>query len=172
MSVSVLDNIITNISDTIILAGSAAGYTNAVVLRDEYAVLNFPPDVSAEWVLQNALNTVIQIPHGQLQPGGEANYDKFIQRFRVTSFVYTGVPADADAMATVDLSEKTENCLKLTLKQLRGSNLNNVQRGGWADNTINFTFNRWAYGDGSGAGFTLEFDVIYRTALNDPDTKG
>ena len=50
--------------------------------------------------------------------------------------------------------------------------LNNVQRGGWADNTIGFSFARWAYGDGSGAGYTLEFDVIYRTALNDPDTKG
>jgi len=60
----------------------------------------------------------------------------------------------------------------MALKQLRGDRLANVTRNGYADNTINITGSRWAWGQGRGAGFTLEFDVIYRTLQNNPDSKG
>lgn len=173
---SVLDQIVADVSTYITSAAIASGYTNASILRDEYAVLNFPPDPTAEWLKTNALNVVIQMPRGEMATPSNptTNYDMFSQHFKVCALCYVGAPADADAMAAQQLSAQVENNLLLTVQQLRGDpgSLNHLQRGGWADNTLNFSFDRWAYGDGSGAGYTLEFDVIYRTAQNDPNTKG
>jgi hypothetical protein len=169
---SVLDRIIQDVAANIVAAGSAAGFTTSTVLRDDYAVLNFPPDPEAEWVSPKGLSVVIQMPTGALEGEQSVNYDKFMQHFKCAGLCYVGTPGYQNAAAALTLSTMVEKTLKMAIKQLRGTNLANVTRNGYADNTLCFTYSRWSWGQGRGAGFTLEFDVIYRTAQNDPDTKG
>ena len=169
---SVLDRIIQDVAAQIAAAGSAAGFATSTILRDDYAVLNFPPDANAEWVAPQGLSVVIQLPSFDLESDQDVNCDKFRQHFMCAGLCYIGDPGYQNAAAALALSAQVEKTLKMTLKQLRGAGLANVTRNGYADNTLNFNGQRWAWGQGRGAGFTLEFDVIYRTAQNDPDTKG
>lgn len=164
---SVLDNVLSNIATQLATVATALGYTNPVIARDEYGLIEFPPDPNSELVKVGAFHAVIQLPEFELGPP-VSNTDKFRQHVILQAFIYTGIPVNASTESTVDLTGSVEAALKATMKQIR----TDLTRGGYADNTLGFRGKRWAWGDGSGAGFGLEFDVIYRTNYNDPDTKG